>query len=109
MPSLSGRGNDARYGSGQYLTDISPEMIPCIRFRDMAPFQQQKGSGYYSLLSLKTMIMGTAFIDRVRYFIEFDVSNLTTIVQCTEHIYLNESQLDLDIQPLMIRWGATVG
>jgi hypothetical protein len=53
--------------------------------------------------------MGTASIEKVRYFIEFDVSTLTTIIQCPKHVYLNESQFDLDIKPLMIRWGATVG
>jgi HYD1 signature containing ADP-ribosyltransferase len=109
MASISGRGNDARYGSGQYLTDISPEMVPCIRLRDMTPFQQKSTDNYYSLLRLKKMIMGTVSIDYVRYFIEFDVSSLTKITNCNEHIYLNPSEFDLDIQPLMIRWGATVG
>jgi hypothetical protein len=109
MSSISGRGNDARYGSGQYFTDISPKMVPCIRSRDMTMLQENNVNDYYSLLRLKTTIMGTVSIDYVRYFIEFDVSSLTTIIQCQEHIYLNQSQFDLDIQPLMISWGATIG
>jgi hypothetical protein len=101
-------GRDALIGSGQYFTDIAPEKVICKSQREMTP--EQREGDWLSLMQLSYNIMGgSSVIKKVFYFIEFDVSNLT-LKQSIErpHIYLHESEVDLDIDNLIIRWGRTL-
>jgi HYD1 signature containing ADP-ribosyltransferase len=101
-------GRDALIGSGQYFTDIAPEKVICESQRQMTPAQIE--AGLISLMQLSFNIMGgSSVIKKVFYFIEFDVSNLI-LKQSIErpHIYLHESEVDLDINDLIIRWGKTL-
>jgi hypothetical protein len=101
-------GRDALIGSGQYFTDIAPEKVICESQREMT--SAQRDGDWLSLRQLSYHIMGgSVILEKMYYFIEFDVSNLI-LKQSTErpHIYLHESEVDLDIDDLIIRWGRTL-
>jgi hypothetical protein len=101
-------GRDALIGSGQYFTDIAPEKVICESQREMTP--EQREGDWLSLRQLSYNIMGgSSVIKKVFYYIELDVSNLK-LIQSIErpHIYLHESEVDLDIDNLIIRWGRTL-
>jgi hypothetical protein len=49
---------------------------------------------------------GTLALEKLDYFIEFDVLNLA-IVEYTEYIYVHLSSVDLNIQNSIIRAGKT--
>jgi hypothetical protein len=105
---LKKNGRDALIGSGQYFTDIAPEKVICESQAQMTP--EQKEGDWLSLRQLSYNIMGgSRVLKKVFYFIEFDVSNLI-LKQSIEkpHIYLHESEADLDINDLIIRWGKTL-
>ncbi len=69
--------------------------------------QLQIESGQISLLQLSWYTMGgTRHLEKLDYFIEFDVLDLG-IVQCNEYIYLHPSSMDLNIHNLIIRSGRT--
>jgi hypothetical protein len=107
-PSLpKSNRRDVLYGSGQYFTNISPEMIACKSITDMTLAQIE--SGQISLLQLSRRIMaGTQSLEKFCCFIQFDVSTL--IIEDTENpcIYLHRSDIDIDISNLIIRSGDTL-
>lgn len=105
-PSLTKKnGRDVLFGEGQYFTNIAPEMIAARSQSQMTQLQIE--SGQISLLQLSRYTMGgTRHLEKLDYFIEFDVLDLG-IVQCNEYIYLHPSSMDLNIQNLIIRSGRT--
>jgi HYD1 signature containing ADP-ribosyltransferase len=107
-PSLVRKdGRDALYGSGQYLTNISPDIIVCESREDLTP--AQKEAGQISLEQLSYRIMGgVGSPERLACFIEFDVSNLTIEIPGIRHICLYRNEVDLDIRNLIIRSGKTL-
>jgi hypothetical protein len=108
-PSLVRKdGRDALYGSGQYFTNIPPDIIVCTWREELTPAQQE--AGQISLEQLSYRIMGgVALPERLAYFIEFDVSNLIIEIPGLRHISLHRNEVDLDIRNLIIRSGRTLG
>ena len=107
-PSLEREdGRDALFGSGQYFTNIAPELVVCRSRADMTP--AQIASGQISLLQLFRRIMaGSVEPEKLLCYIEFDVSDLA--IESTEnpYIYIHRSTIDLNISNLIIRSGETL-
>ena len=78
-------GRDALYGSGQYLTNISPDIIVCESREDLTPAHKEAGQICIEQLSYRIM-GGVGSPERLAGFIEFDVSNL--IIEMTESRYI---------------------
>jgi hypothetical protein len=98
------------FGSGQYFTNIAPEMIACIgttacqRRSDLT--QAHKNAGQISLIQLSGRIMdGAMAIERLECFIEFNVSNLFISSTESPYIFLHRSEVDLNISNLVLRSG----
>jgi HYD1 signature containing ADP-ribosyltransferase len=108
-PSLVRKdGRDALYGSGQYFTNISPDLIICESREDLTP--AQKEAGQISLEQLSYRIMGgVGSPERLAYFIEFDVSTLIIEIPGSRYICLHRNEVNLDIKNLIIRSGRTIG
>ena len=106
-PSLTkNNGRDVLFGEGQYFTSIAPEMIVARSQSQMTPSQIE--SGQISLLHLSRYTMGgTLYLEKLDYFIEFNVLNLG-ISRCNEYIYLHPSNVDLNVRNLIIRSGKTL-
>ena len=100
-------GRDALYGSGQYLTNISPDIIVCESREDLTPAHKEAGQICIEQLSYRIM-GGVGSPERLACFIEFDVSDL--IVEMTEsrYICLHRGEVNLDIRHLIIRSGRTL-
>ena len=100
-------GRDALYGSGQYLTNISPDIIVCESREDLTPAHKEAGQICIEQLSYRIM-GGVGSPERLACFIEFDVSDL--IIEMTEsrYICLHRNEIDLDIRHLIIRSGRTL-
>jgi HYD1 signature containing ADP-ribosyltransferase len=108
-PSLKRKdGRDALYGSGQYFTNISPDIVVCESKEELTPSQKEAGQICIEQLSYRIM-GGVGSPERLAYFIEFDVSNLTIEIPGTRYICLYRSEVDLDITNLIIRSGKTLG
>jgi hypothetical protein len=108
-PSLERKdGRDALYGSGQYFTNISPDIIVCESKEDLTLMQKEAGQICIEQLSYR-IIGGVGSPERLACFIEFDVSNLTIEIPGTRYICLHRSEVDLDITNLIIRSGKTIG
>ncbi len=105
-PSLTKKnGRDVLFGEGQYFTNIAPERITARSQSQMTQLQIE--SGQISLLQLsRYTIGGTRHLEKLDYFIVFDVSHLG-IIQCNEYIYLHPSSIDLNVRDLIIRSGKT--
>jgi hypothetical protein len=107
-PSLvQENGQDAKYGSGQYFTNISPDRIAARSLSDMT--DEQKEAGQISLRQLLRWIMvGSVAEEKLAFFIEFNVSSL--IIESTEnpYIYIHRSETNLDISELIIRSERTL-
>jgi HYD1 signature containing ADP-ribosyltransferase len=107
-PSLEREDSmDALFGSGQYFTNLAPEIVVCKSRANMT--LAQIASGQISLLQLFCRIMaGSVEPDKLFCYIEFDVSKLA--IESTEnpYIYLNRSAIDLSISNLIIRSGETL-
>jgi hypothetical protein len=108
-PSLVRKdGRDALYGSGQYFTNISPDLIICESREDLNP--AQKEAGQISLEQLSYRIMGgVGSPERLACFIELDVSNLIIEIPGIRYICLHRNEVDLEIRNLIIRSGRTLG
>ncbi len=107
-PSLVRKdGRDALYGSGQYFTNISPDIIVCESREDLTPAQQASGQICIHQLSYRIM-GGVGSPERLAYFIEFDVSNLIIEIPGSRYICLYRNEFDLDIRNLIIRSGKTL-
>jgi hypothetical protein len=98
------------FGSGQYFTNISPEIIACNgitackRRSDLT--QAHREAGQISLIQLSGRIMdGAMAIDRLECFLEFNVSGLDISATESPYIYLHKSEIDLDISNLVLRSG----
>ncbi len=107
-PSLvQENGQDAKYGSGHYFTNIAPERIAALSLSGMT--DEQKKADQISLRQLLRWIMvGSVAEEKLAFFIEFDVSNLT--IESTENPYIciHRSEINLDISNLIIRSGETL-
>jgi HYD1 signature containing ADP-ribosyltransferase len=107
-PSLvQENGQDAKYGSGHYFTNIAPERIAAISLSDMT--DEQKEADQISLRQLLRWIMvGSVAEEKLAFFIEFNVSNL--VIESTEnpYIYIHRSEINLDISNLIIRSEETL-
>jgi hypothetical protein len=107
-PSLVRKdGRDALYGSGQYFTNISPDLIVCEYKEDLTPAQKEAGQICIDQLSYRIM-GGVGSPERLAYFIEFDVSNLIIEIPGNRYICLYRNEFDLDIKNLIIRSGKTL-
>ena len=107
-PSLTRKdGRDALYGSGQYFTNISPDIIVCELKEDLTPAQKEAGHICIDRLSYRIM-GGVGSPARLAYFIEFDVSNLIIEIPGSRYICLYRNEFDLDIRNLIIRSGKTI-
>jgi HYD1 signature containing ADP-ribosyltransferase len=108
LPSLERKdGRDALYGSGQYFTNISPDIIVCESREDLTPAQKEAGKICIEQLSYRIM-GGVGSPERLAYFIEVDVSNLTIEMPGSRYICLYRNEFDLDIRNLIIRSGKTL-
>ena len=108
-PSLIRKnGRDALYGSGQYFTNIPPDIIVCTWREELTPGQKEAGKICLEQLSYRIM-GGVGSPERLTCFIEFDVSNLTIEIPGIRHICLHRNEVDLDIRNLIIRSGRTLG
>jgi HYD1 signature containing ADP-ribosyltransferase len=107
-PSLEREdGMDALFGSGQYFTNIAPELVVSKSRANMTP--GQLASGQISLLQLFRRIMaGSVEPEKLFCYIEVNVSGLA--IESTEnpYIYLHRSVIDLSISNLIIRSGETL-
>lgn len=92
---------NARYGSGQYFTDISPEAIGGAT-RATTP------AGKMSLGQLSSKLYGIPYnSSKLQSFIEIDATNLP-INQVAPNIFLHESDEALNITTIIIRSGRTL-
>jgi hypothetical protein len=108
-PSLIRKdGRDALYGSGQYFTNIPPDIIVCTWREELTPAKQQSGQICLEQLSYRIM-GGVGSPERLACFIEFDVSNLTIEMPGSRYICLHRSEVNLDVRNLIIRSGRTLG
>jgi HYD1 signature containing ADP-ribosyltransferase len=108
-PSLLRKdGRDALYGSGQYFTNIPPDIIVCTWREELTPEQQEAGQIWLEQFSYRIM-GGVGSPERLACFIEFDVSNLTIEMPGSRYIGLHRNEVDLDIRNLIIRSGRTLG
>jgi hypothetical protein len=107
-PSLEREdGMDALFGSGQYFTNIAPELVVSKSRANMTP--EQIANGQISLLQLFRRIMaGSVEPEKLFCYIEVNVSGLA--IESTEnpYIYLHRSVIDLSISNLIIRSGETL-
>jgi hypothetical protein len=107
-PSLVRKdGRDALYGSGQYFTNISPDLIVCESKEDLTPAHKEAGQICIDQLSYRIM-GGVGSPERLAYFIEFDVSNLIIEIPGTRYICLCRNEFDLDIRNMIVRSGKTL-
>jgi HYD1 signature containing ADP-ribosyltransferase len=111
-PSLDEDGRITMFGSGQYFTNIAPEMIACIGTRACKLRSEltdaHKEAGQISLIQLSGRIMdGAMAIERLECFIEFNVAGLNISSTDSPYIYLYRSEIDLNISNLVLRTGRT--
>jgi hypothetical protein len=106
-PSLKRKvRRDALYGDGQYFTDIAPERVIAFKNSNLTPEEIDRGC--ISLLNLGNRIMGAlSSPNKLYFYIEFDVSNLLVKPTRSPYIYLHESDENLDVSQLIIRYGGT--
>jgi HYD1 signature containing ADP-ribosyltransferase len=108
FPSLEREdGMDALFGSGQYFTNIAPELVVSKSRANITP--EQIANGQISLLQLFRRIMaGSVEPEKLFCYIEIDVSGLS--IESTEnpYIYIHRSVIDLNISNLIIRSGETL-
>jgi hypothetical protein len=99
LPSLNPR--NARYGPGQYFTDIAPEMIGG---RTLA----NTPAGKLSLGQLARRLFGQPFAGRkLDAFLEVEVSGLA-VRQVAPNIFLLEQRTALDVVGRIVRHGLTL-
>lgn len=107
-PSLvQENGQDAKYGSGQYFTNIAPDKIAAVSLSDMT--DAQKEAGQISLRQLLRWIMiGSIAEEKLAFYIKFNVSSL--IIESTEspYIYIHRSEKNLDVSGLIDESGETL-
>jgi hypothetical protein len=104
-PSLERKdGRDALYGSGQYFTNISPDLIVCESKEDLTPAQKEAGQICVDQLSYRIM-GGVGSPERLAYFIEVDVSNLTIEIPGSRYICLHRLTSCTNIYLLLIILG----
>jgi HYD1 signature containing ADP-ribosyltransferase len=99
----SGYAN-ARYGDGQYFTDISPDRIATVKKIDLTQLQIKNKN--ISLEQASTSLFGNAkLIGKMTHFIEIDVTDLSVRQSLTKNgdkirngvqFLLNESSLDIN-------------
>lgn len=107
-PSLVRKdGRDALYGSGQYFTNISPDIIVCESKEDLTPAHREAGQICIDQLSYRIM-GGVGSPARLAYFIEIDVSNLIIEIPGSRYICLHRNEIDLDVRNLIVRSGKTL-
>lgn len=104
----------ARYGDGQYLTDIAPEAVGALRKADLTP--EQLASGQISLGQLSSKFYRTLFkTGSISHFVEIDVTNLAirhglnkngTKLREAVQLLLNDGSLDISNR--IIRSGRVV-
>jgi hypothetical protein len=98
LPSLNPK--NARYGPGQYLTDIAPEMIGGRTIATTPP-------GKMALSQLAQRFFARPFVAKVASFIEIDVAGLV-VKQVAPNIFLIEQTTALSIVGRIIRFGRTL-
>ena len=99
LPSLNPR--NARYGPGQYFTDIAPEMIGGRTLATTAP-------GKLSLGQLARRLFGQPFAGRkLDAFLEVEISGLA-VRQVAPNIFLVEGRTALDVIGRIVRHGPTL-
>jgi hypothetical protein len=107
-PSLQRKdGRDALYGSGQYFTNIPPDLIVCAWREELTPAQKEAGQICLEQLSYRIM-GGVGSPERLACFIEFDVSNLTIEIPGSRYICLHRSEVNLDIKNRITGSGRTL-
>jgi hypothetical protein len=111
-PSLDEDGRLTMFGSGQYFTNIAPEMIACIGAKACKLRAEltdaHKVAGQISLIQLSGRIMdGAMAIERLECFIELNVSGLNISSTDSPYIYLYRNATDLNISNLVLRTGRT--
>ncbi len=99
--NVSKGAKNARYGAGQYFTDIAPEAIG-------GATMAKTGAGKLSLGQLSSRLYKVPWNSRkVTNYLEVDVSNLS-IKEVAPNIFLHESDTVLDITNKVRRSGATL-
>jgi hypothetical protein len=108
-PSLVRKdGRDALYGSGQYFTNIPPDLIVCAWREELTPAQKEAGQICLEQLSYRIM-GGVGSPERLACFIKLDVFNLEIDTSGSRYICLHRSEVDLDIKNRIIGSGRTLG
>lgn len=101
---------NARFGRGQYFTDIAPEQIGGINKSEMTQ-QQNTNTNIYALSQLSAKLFNIGPSDRrLRHFVEICVDQLPIVYidePLDRHIYLHKSELPLDIHERLVRYGDT--
>jgi RHS repeat-associated protein len=97
----------ARHGSGQYFTEISPEMIAATTISQLTP--EQIKAGKISLGQLGHRLFGSAIRIGKKFeaFIEVDLTGCN-VINPLPFIYLVPNNAPLDLRDRIIRFGEVV-
>lgn len=91
----------ARYGTGQYLTDIAPEMVGGVSIATTP-------DGLMSLGQLSRRLWGMPHnLEKVSHFVEIDVTGLACRL-VNRNIFLIDNTSALDVSSRILRSGATL-
>ncbi|MFD3706271.1 HYD1 signature containing ADP-ribosyltransferase family protein [Nocardia sp. NPDC058658] len=97
----------ARYGDGQYFTDIGPERVAALKKGDLTPGDIARGD--ISRYQLVQRLFGRPTpwgYGRSTHYVEIDVTDLD-IVEGRPHVFLNPNEGDLDISGRIVSSGRT--
>lgn len=96
---------NARFGNGQYFTDIPPEVIIYRKKGELTEGELIKG--YKSVWQVSYSLYGMPWnTSKLKYYFEIDVSGLP-INNPAPYIYLHKSECPLDVSDRIIRHGRT--
>lgn len=105
-PSLKAvNPNDARYGDGQYFTNIPPEAIGAWKKAELT--SSQVSQGLISMGQLSSQLYGVSWMSgKMTNYIEVNVSGLN-VINPAPGKYLIPNQVPLDISGRVVRFGKT--
>ena len=93
----------ARFGDGQYFTNIRPEMIGGRTLKDVG------GTGKMSLGQLAADIYGDARkLKGISHFVEIDVTGLD-VIELRKNTFLIINTKDLDVSKRIVKSGRSCG
>lgn len=97
---------NARYGDGQYLTDIFPETVTDRKAADIS--DAEKAAGIISIYQLAQRLYQTPWkVPSVLYYVVVDVDGLTVSADAP-HVFHVPNTTPLDVSKRIVRSGKTV-